>query len=186
MPTKDKKPIYAKDLNAHGLMTVLLKEALDQMLYKHLKITSALIHGGPFANIAHGCNSIIATKTALKVSDYVVSRGFGADLGAEKFCNIKCRKAKIQLSQSCSCCNNKSNKNVHGGVEKDDLKKENLESFKKGLPNLERHVQNIKQFGLQIIVAINHFVTDTDKEIQAVKKNTALNLGSKLVLQTLG
>ena len=168
--TKDKKPIYAKDLSAHGPMTVLLKEAIRPNAVQTLENNLALIHGGPFANIAHGCNSIIATKTALKISDYVVTEaGFGADLGAEKFLNIKCRKAKIQPSCVVLVATIRAIK-MHGGVEKDDLKKENLESLKKGLPNLERHVQNIKQFGLQIIVAINHFVTDTDKEIQAVKE----------------
>ena len=168
--TKDKKPIYAKDLSAHGPMTVLLKEAIRPNAVQTLENNLALIHGGPFANIAHGCNSIIATKTALKISDYVVTEaGFGADLGAEKFLNIKCRKAKIQPSCVVLVATIRAIK-MHGGVEKDDLKKENLESLKKGFPNLERHVQNIKQFGLQIIVAINHFVTDTDKEIQAVKE----------------
>ena len=168
--TKDKKAIYAKDLNAHGPMTVLLKEAIRPNAVQTLENNLALIHGGPFANIAHGCNSIIATKTALKISDYVVTEaGFGADLGAEKFLNIKCRKAKIQPSCVVLVATIRAIK-MHGGVEKDDLKKENLESLKKGLPNLERHVQNIKQFGLQIIVAINHFVTDTDKEVQAVKE----------------
>ena len=168
--TKDKKPIYAKDLNAQGPVTVLLKEAIRPNAVQTLENNLAIIHGGPFANIAHGCNSIIATKTALKISDYVVTEaGFGADLGAEKFLNIKCRKAKIKPSCVVLVATIRALK-MHGGVEKDDLKKENLESLKKGLPNLERHVQNIKQFGLQIIVAINHFVTDTDKEIQAVKE----------------
>ena len=168
--TKDKKPIYAKDLNAHGPMTVLLKEAIRPNAVQTLENNLALIHGGPFANIAHGCNSIIATKTALKISDYVVTEaGFGADLGAEKFLIIKCRKAKIQPSCVVLVATIRAIK-MHGGVEKDDLKKENLELLKKGLPNLERHVQNVKQFGLQIIVAINHFVTDTDKEVQAVKE----------------
>ena len=168
--TKDKKAIYAKDLNAHGPMTVLLKEAIRPNAVQTLENNLALIHGGPFANIAHGCNSIIATKTALKISDYVVTEaGFGADLGAEKFLNIKCRKAKIQPSCVVLVATIRAIK-MHGGVEKDDLKKENLESLKKGLPNLERHVQNIKQFGLLIIESINHFVTDTDKEVQAVKE----------------
>ena len=167
---KKNKPIYAKDLNAQGPVTVLLKEAIRPNAVQTLENNLAIIHGGPFANIAHGCNSIIATKTALKISDYVVTEaGFGADLGAEKFLNIKCRKAKIQPSCVVLVATIRALK-MHGGVEKDDLKKENLESLKKGLPNLERHVQNIKQFGLQIIVAINHFVTDTDKEIQAVKE----------------
>ena len=128
----------------------------------------ALIHGGPFANIAHGCNSILATKTALKISDYVVTEaGFGADLGAEKFLNIKCRKAKIQPNCVVLVVTIRALK-MHGGLEKDNLKKENLEAVKKGLPNLERHIKNIRQFGLELIVAINHFVTDTDKEVEVI------------------
>ena len=168
--TKDKKAIYAKDLNAHGPMTVLLKEAIRPNAVQTLENNLALIHGGPFANIAHGCNSIIATKTALKISDYVVTEaGFGADLGAEKFLNIKCRKAKIQPSCVVLVATIRAIK-MHGGVEKDDLKKENLESLKKGLPNLERHIENIRKFGLEVLVAINHFVSDTDKEIQLIKE----------------
>ncbi len=168
--TKDKKAIYAKDLNAHGPMTVLLKEAIRPNAVQTLENNLALIHGGPFANIAHGCNSIIATKTALKISDYVVTEaGFGADLGAEKFLNIKCRKAKIQPNCVVLVATIRAIK-MHGGVEKDDLKKENLESLKKGLPNLERHIENIRKFGLEVLVAINHFVSDTDKEIQLIKE----------------
>ncbi len=168
--TKDKKAIYAKDLNAHGPMTVLLKEAIRPNAVQTLENNLALIHGGPFANIAHGCNSIIATKTALKISDYVVTEaGFGADLGAEKFLNIKCRKAKIQPSCVVLVATIRAIK-MHGGLEKDDLKKENLEALKKGLPNLERHIENIRKFGLEVLVAINHFVSDTDKEIQLIKE----------------
>ncbi len=168
--TKDKKPVYAKDLKAEGPMTVLLKEAIRPNAVQTLENNLALIHGGPFANIAHGCNSILATKTALKISDYVVTEaGFGADLGAEKFLNIKCRKAQIQPNCVVLVATIRAIK-MHGGLEKDDLKKENLEALKKGLPNLERHVKNIKQFGLEIIVAINHFVTDTDKEVQAIRE----------------
>ncbi len=168
--TKDKKAIYAKDLNAHGPMTVLLKEAIRPNAVQTLENNLALIHGGPFANIAHGCNSIIATKTALKISDYVVTEaGFGADLGAEKFLNIKCRKAKIQPSCVVLVATIRAIK-MHGGLEKDDLKKENLEALKKGLPNLERHIENIRKFGLEVLVAINHFVSDTDKEIQLIKQ----------------
>ena len=168
--TKDKKPIYAKDLSAHGPMTVLLKEAIRPNAVQTLENNLALIHGGPFANIAHGCNSIIATKTALKISDYVVTEaGFGADLGAEKFLNIKCRKAKIQPSCVVLVATIRAIK-MHGGLEKDDLKKENLEALKKGLPNLERHIENIRKFGLEVLVAINHFVSDTDKEIQLIKE----------------
>ena len=168
--TKDKKAIYAKDLKAHGPMTVLLKEAIRPNAVQTLENNLALIHGGPFANIAHGCNSIIATKTALKISDYVVTEaGFGADLGAAKFLNIKCRRAKIQPSCVVLVATIRAIK-MHGGLEKDDLKKENLEALKKGLPNLERHIENIRKFGLEVLVAINHFVSDTDKEIQLIKE----------------
>ena len=168
--TKKNEPIYAKDLRAEGPMTVLLKEAIRPNAVQTLENNLALIHGGPFANIAHGCNSILATKTALKLSDYVVTEaGFGADLGAEKFLNIKCRKAKIQPSCVVLVATIRALK-MHGGLEKDDLKKENLEALKKGLPNLERHIENIKKFGLEVLVAINHFVSDTDKEIQLIKE----------------
>ena len=168
--TKDKKPIYAKDLNAHGPMTVLLKEAIRPNVVQTLENNLAFIHGGPFANIAHGCNSIIATKTALKISEYVVTEaGFGADLGAEKFLNIKCRKANIQPNCVVLVATIRALK-MHGGLEKDDLKKENLTALEKGLPNLERHIKNIRKFGLEVLVAINHFVSDTDKEIQLIKE----------------
>jgi len=167
--TKDKKPIYAKDLNAQGPMTVLLKEAIRPNVTQTLENNPAIIHGGPFANIAHGCNSIIATKTALKLSDYVVTEaGFGADLGAEKFLNIKCRKANIKPNCVVMVATIRALK-MHGGVQKEDLKKENIELLKKGLPNLERHIQNIKKFGLDVVVAINHFISDTDKEIKVIE-----------------
>jgi len=179
--TKDKKPIYAKDLNAHGPMTVLLKDAIRPNMTQTLENNPAIIHGGPFANIAHGCNSIIATKTALKLSDYVVTEaGFGADLGAEKFINIKCRKAGLQPSCVVLVATIRALK-MHGGVEKDDLKKENLEALKKGMPNLERHIKNIKKFGLDPVVAINHFITDTDKEVLLIKEECA-KLGAKVSL----
>ena len=179
--TKDKKPIYAKDLNAHGPMTVLLKDAIRPNMTQTLENNPAIIHGGPFANIAHGCNSIIATKTALKLSDYVVTEaGFGADLGAEKFINIKCRKAGIQPSCVVLVATIRALK-MHGGVEKDNLKKENLEALKKGMPNLERHIKNIKKFGLDPVVAINHFITDTDKEVLLIKEECA-KLGAKVSL----
>ena len=168
--TKDKKPIYAKDLNAHGPMTVLLKDAIRPNITQTLENNPAIIHGGPFANIAHGCNSIIATKTALKLSDYVVTEaGFGADLGAEKFLNIKCRKANIKPSCVVLVSTIRALK-MHGGVEKEDLKKENIEALKKGLPNLKKHIENIKKFGLEIVVAINHFITDTDKEVRTIEE----------------
>jgi len=179
--TKDKKPIYAKDLNAHGPMTVLLKDAIRPNMTQTLENNPAIIHGGPFANIAHGCNSIIATKTALKLSDYVVTEaGFGADLGAEKFINIKCRKAGIQPNCVVLVATIRALK-MHGGVEKDNLKKENLEALKKGMPNLERHIKNIKKFGLDPVVAINHFITDTDKEVLLIKEECA-KLGAKVSL----
>ena len=179
--TKDKKPVYAKDLKAHGPMTVLLKEAIRPNAVQTLENNLALIHGGPFANIAHGCNSILATKTALKLSEYVVTEaGFGADLGAEKFLDIKCRKAGIQPSCVVLVATIRALK-MHGGVEKNDLKKENVEAIKKGLPNLERHIENIKQFGLEVVVAINHFVTDTDKEVKIIEEYCS-KLGVKVSL----
>jgi len=168
--TREKKPIYAKDLNAQGPMTVLLKEAIRPNVTQTLENNLAIIHGGPFGNIAHGCNSIIATKAGLKLSEYVVTEaGFGADLGAEKFLNIKCRKAGIQPNCVVLVATIRALK-MHGGVKKDDLKKENIEALKKGLPNLERHIKNIKKFGLQVTVAINHFITDTDKEVKIIEE----------------
>ena len=165
---KKGKPIFAKDLKANGPMTVLLKEALRPNVTQSLENNPAIIHGGPFANIAHGCNSVIATKTALKLSDYVVTEaGFGADLGAEKFLNIKCRKANLIPSCIVIVATIRALK-MHGGVEKDELKKENINALKKGLVNLERHIINIKKFGLQPIIAINHFVLDTAKEIKTI------------------
>ncbi len=167
---KDGEPLYARDLKAHGPMTVLLKEAIRPNVTQSLENNPAIIHGGPFANIAHGCNSVIATKTALKLSDYVVTEaGFGADLGAEKFLNIKCRKSGLAPSCVVIVATIRALK-MHGGVEKEDLKKENVDALKKGLINLERHISNIKKFGLEPIVAINHFILDTNLEI-----NTVLN-----------
>jgi len=167
--TREKKPIYAKDLNAHGPMTVLLREAIKPNVTQTLENNPAIIHGGPFGNIAHGCNSIIATKAGLKLSDYVVTEaGFGADLGAEKFLNIKCRKGNIQPSCVVIVATIRALK-MHGGVKKDNLKKENIDALKKGLPNLERHIKNIKKFGLEVTVAINHFITDTDKEVKVIQ-----------------
>ena len=181
--SKDKKPIYAKDLNAQGPMTVLLKEAVRPNVVQTLENNLAIIHGGPFANIAHGCNSILATKTALKLSDYVVTEaGFGADLGAEKFLNIKCRKAEIQPSCVVLVATIRALK-MHGGVEKENLKDENTDALKKGLPNLERHIKNIQKFGLEVVVAINHFITDTDKEVKIIQ-DYCLKLGVKASLCT--
>ena len=165
---KEGQPIFAKDLNAHGPMTVLLKEAIRPNVTQSLEHNPAIIHGGPFANIAHGCNSVIATTAALKLSDYVVTEaGFGADLGAEKFLDIKCRKAGLKPSCVVIVATIRALK-MHGGVEKENLKKEDTASLKKGLINLERHILNIKKFGLEPIVAINHFALDTKKEIDVV------------------
>ncbi len=181
--SKDKKPIYARDLKAQGPMTVLLKEAIRPNVVQTLENNLAIIHGGPFANIAHGCNSILATKTALKLSEYVVTEaGFGADLGAEKFLNIKCRKAGILPSCVVLVATIRALK-MHGGMEKANLKDENTESLKKGLPNLERHIENIKKFGLEVVVAINHFITDTNNEIKIIKDH-CFKLGVKASLCT--
>ena len=165
---KNGKTLYARDINAHGPMTVLLKEAIRPNVTQTLENNPAIIHGGPFANIAHGCNSVIATKTALKLSDYVVTEaGFGADLGAEKFLNIKCRKAGLTPSCVVIVATIRALK-MHGGVEKEDLKKEDISALERGLVNLERHITNIKKFGLEPIVAINHFALDTKKEVKTV------------------
>jgi len=166
--TRDKKAIYAKDLNAHGPMTVLLKEAIRPNVTQTLENNPAIIHGGPFGNIAHGCNSVIATKTGLKLADYVVTEaGFGADLGAEKFLNIKCRKSGLKPDCAVIVATIRALK-MHGGVIKEELKKENVEALKKGLVNLERHINNVRKFGLPVAVAVNHFITDTDKEVKAL------------------
>jgi len=166
--TRDKKPIFAKDLNAQGPMTVLLKDAIRPNVTQTLENNPAIIHGGPFANIAHGCNSVLATKTALKLSDYVVTEaGFGADLGAEKFLNIKCRKSGLKPNCVVIVATIRALK-MHGGLNKEDLKKENIDALKNGLVNLEKHINNIKKFGLPVTVAINHFLLDTDNEVNAV------------------
>ena len=166
--TRDRKPIYAKDLKAQGPMTVLLKDAFRPNMVQTLENNPAIIHGGPFANIAHGCNSVIATKAGLKLSEYVITEaGFGADLGAEKFIDIKCRKSGLKPDCVVIVATIRALK-MHGGVNKDDLKQENLKALKKGLVNLERHINNVRKFGLPVTVAINHFVTDTKKEVNAV------------------
>ncbi len=165
---KNNKPVYAKDLNAQGPMTVLLKEAIRPNVTQSLEHNPAIIHGGPFANIAHGCNSVIATKSALKLSKYVVTEaGFGADLGAEKFLDIKCRKANIKPSCVVIVATVRALK-MHGCMKKENLKTENIDALKEGLSNLDRHINNIKKFGIEPIVAINHFVLDTKKEIQTI------------------
>ena len=166
--TREKKPIYAKDLKAQGPMAVLLKEAIRPNITQTLENNPAIIHGGPFANIAHGCNSVIATKAGLKLADYVVTEaGFGADLGAEKFLDIKCRKSDLKPSCVVIVATIRALK-MHGGVAKDDLKNENVEALKKGLVNLERHVENVKKFGLPVAIAVNHFIKDTDDEVKAL------------------
>ena len=166
--TRDRKPIYAKDLKAQGPMTVLLKDAFRPNMVQTLENNPAIIHGGPFANIAHGCNSVIATKAGLKLGEYVITEaGFGADLGAEKFIDIKCRKSGLKPDCVVIVATIRA-LNMHGGVNKDDLKQENLKALKKGLVNLERHINNVRKFGLPVTVAINNFVTDTKKEVNAV------------------
>ncbi|MDC0455492.1 formate--tetrahydrofolate ligase [Candidatus Pelagibacter sp.] len=166
--TRDKKPVYAKDLKAQGPMTVLLKDAIRPNVTQTLENNPAIIHGGPFANIAHGCNSVIATKTGLKLADYVVTEaGFGADLGAEKFLDIKCRKSDLKPSCVVIVATIRALK-MHGGVAKDDLKTENVDALKKGLVNLQRHVENVKKFDLPVAVAVNHFIKDTDNEVKAL------------------
>ena len=169
---EEDKPIYAKDLNAQGAMAVLLKDAIKPNLVQTLEHTPAIIHGGPFANIAHGCNSVVATKLALKLSDYTVTEaGFGADLGAEKFLDIKCRKAGIKPDAVVIVATIKALK-YHGGIEKDKIQEENIEGLEKGLDNLYRHISNIKdKFGLNVIVAINRFNSDTETEIEVLRKH---------------
>ena len=168
--TRDKTPIRARELKAEGAMTVLLKDALMPNLVQTLENNPAFIHGGPFANIAHGCNSVLATKTALKLADYVVTEaGFGADLGAEKFFDIKCRKAGLKPDAAVVVATVRALK-MHGGVAKDALKNENVLAVNKGCENLKRHLENMAKFGVPVAVAINRFITDTDAEIEEVKK----------------
>src|SRR5215213_7841574 len=168
--TRERKPIRASDIKAHGAMAALLKDAIAPNLVQTLEGTPAFIHGGPFANIAHGCNSVVATTTALKLADYVVTEaGFGADLGAEKFIDIKCRKAGIEPACVVIVATIRALK-MHGGVKKDDLKKEDLKALEAGMSNLQRHVENVKKFGLPAVVSINRFSADTDAEINLVKE----------------
>ena len=166
---RDKGQILAKDIKAPGAMTVLLKDALMPNLVQTLENNPAFVHGGPFANIAHGCNSVMATKAGLKLADYVVTEaGFGADLGAEKFFDIKCRKAGLTPAATVIVATIRALK-MHGGVAKEELKKENAEALKKGMVNLGRHIENMKKFGVPIAVAVNHFVTDTDAEVEIIR-----------------
>lgn len=168
---KKGEPIYAKDLKAEGAMTVLLKDAIKPNLVQTLEHTPAIVHGGPFANIAHGCNSVIATKMALKLGDYVITEaGFGADLGAEKFLDIKCRKAELKLDAVVLVATIKAIK-YHGGVEKEKIQEENMEGLEKGIDNLYRHIDNLKnKFGLNVIVALNRYTQDTQKEIDFIEE----------------
>jgi formate--tetrahydrofolate ligase len=181
--TRDKKPVRARQLKGDGAMTVLLKEALAPNLVQTLENNPVFIHGGPFANIAHGCNSVLATKTALKLADYVVTEaGFGADLGAEKFFDIKCRKAGIAPSAVVIVATVRALK-MHGGVAKDDLKAENAAAVAKGCENLKQHIENLNKFGVPAVVAVNKFVTDTDAEVAEVQK-AAESMGTKAFLCT--
>lgn len=178
---RDRSPIYARDIKADGAMTVLLKDAMQPNLVQTLENNPAFVHGGPFANIAHGCNSVIATKTALKLADYVVTEaGFGADLGAEKFMNIKCRKAGLSPDCVVLVATVRAMK-MNGGVAKADLGAENVEAIKKGCPNLGRHIENLKGFGVPVVVAINHFYSDTNAEVAAVQ-DYVKSLGSEAIL----
>ncbi|MEO1531355.1 MAG: formate--tetrahydrofolate ligase [Pseudomonadota bacterium] len=166
---RDRSPVYCRDIKADGAMTVLLKDAMQPNLVQTLENNPAFVHGGPFANIAHGCNSVIATKTALKLADYVVTEaGFGADLGAEKFYDIKCRMADLSPKAAVIVATVRAMK-MNGGVAKADLGAENVDAVKAGCANLGRHIENMQKFGVPIVVGINHFVTDTDAEVEAIK-----------------
>ena len=171
---KDRSPVFCRDIKADGAMTVLLQQAMQPNIVQTLENNPAFVHGGPFANIAHGCNSVIATKTALKVANYVVTEaGFGADLGAEKFLNIKCRKAGIKPDAAVIVATVRSMKMNGGVVSKNDLGKENIQAVQQGCANLGRHIENVKSFGVPVVVAINHFVSDTDAEIEALRRYVA-------------
>src|SRR5512134_981118 len=179
--TRDRKPIRASEMKAHGAMTALLKDGIAPNMVQTLEGTPAFIHGGPFANIAHGCNSVSATTAALKLADYVVTEaGFGADLGAEKFLDIKCRKAGLKPDCVVIVATIRALK-MHGGVAKDDLKKENLQALEKGFANLERHVQNVKKYGVPVVVSVNRFSSDTEDEI-ALLKRLCLTIGTDCVM----
>lgn len=178
---RDRSPVFCRDIKAEGAMTVLLKDAMQPNLVQTLENNPAFVHGGPFANIAHGCNSVIATTTALKIADFVVTEaGFGADLGAEKFMNIKCRKAGLSPDCVVLVATVRAMK-MNGGVAKADLGAENVDAVNEGCANLGRHIGNLKSFGVPVVVAINHFVTDTDAEVQAVRDYVATQ-GSEAIL----
>jgi len=178
---RDRSPVHARDLQAEGAMAVLLRDALQPNLVQTLENNPAFVHGGPFANIAHGCNSVMATQTALKLADYVVTEaGFGADLGAEKFFDIKCRKAGLKPSAAVIVATVRAMK-MNGGVAKGDLGSENVSAVEKGCANLGRHIENVKSFGVPVVVAINHFVTDTEAEVAALQAYVQ-SLGTEAVL----
>jgi len=178
---RDRSPVYCKDIKADGAMTVLLKDAMQPNLVQTLENNPAFVHGGPFANIAHGCNSVVATTTALKIADFVVTEaGFGADLGAEKFMNIKCRKAGLAPDAVVIVATVRAMK-MNGGVKKEDLGHEDTQAVFAGCDNLGRHIENIKSFGVPAVVAINHFVTDTDAEVKVIKDYVE-SLGSEAIL----
>lgn len=178
---RDRTAIYCRDIGAEGAMTVLLKDAMQPNLVQTLENNPAFVHGGPFANIAHGCNSVVATQTALGLADYVVTEaGFGADLGAEKFFNIKCRKAGLTPAVAVIVATVRAMK-MNGGVARADLGSENVSAVEKGCPNLGRHIENVKSFGVPVVVAINHFHSDTEAEVQAVK-DFVTSLGSEAIL----
>jgi formate--tetrahydrofolate ligase len=180
---RDRTPIYCRDIKADGAMTVLLQQAMQPNIVQTLENNPAFVHGGPFANIAHGCNSVIATKTALKLADYVVTEaGFGADLGAEKFFDIKCRKAGLKPDAVVIVATVRAMK-MNGGVARADLGEENVEAVKAGCANLGRHIENVTKFGVPAVVGINHFVTDTDAEIEAMKAYCA-SVGAEAILNT--
>ncbi len=171
---KDRSPVFCKDIKADGAMTVLLQQAMQPNIVQTLENNPAFVHGGPFANIAHGCNSVIATKTALKIANYVVTEaGFGADLGAEKFVNIKCRKAGIKPDAAVIVATVRSMKMNGGIVSKNDLSTENIQAVQQGCANLGRHIENVKSFGIPVVVAINHFISDTNAEIEALRRYVA-------------
>src|SRR5204862_416582 len=182
--TRDRKPVRARDLKAHGAMAALLKEAIAPNLVQTLEGTAAFIHGGPFANIAHGCNSVVATTTALKLADYVVTEaGFGADLGAEKFLDIKCRKSGLRPSAAVIVATLRALK-YHGGVDVKEVNKENLAALEKGLINLERHVDNVQNvYGIPCVVSINRFTFDTPAENDLLQSRMK-KLGVPVVLAT--
>ena len=180
---RDRSAVTCRDIKADGAMTVLMKDAMQPNLVQTLENNPAFVHGGPFANIAHGCNSVMATTTALKIADYVVTEaGFGADLGAEKFFNIKCRKAGLSPEAVVIVATVRATK-MHGGVAKADLGAENVAAVEKGCANIGRHIENVKQFGVPAVVAINHFVSDTDAEVQAIREYVSGH-GAEAVLCT--